>query len=141
MYAWKKSVCKSSSSGNQRYFLIAGANLGGRSITAVYSNIGILKFPPEYKPYIERFGVFASTNSLQVCSCSYEDQFVVGFTSKIPDDRIQKNFIRMLKEEGISCKEEKMNFQAVQRSRKRRLKSDADVHISVPGDCRNLWYA
>ena len=94
----------------KRYFLIAGANLGGRSITAVYSNIGILKFPPEYKPYIERFGVFASTNSLQVCSCSYEDQFVVGFTSKIPDDRIQKNFIRMLKEEGISCKEEKNEF-------------------------------
>ena len=117
----------------KRYFLIAGANLGGRSITAVYSNIGILKFPPEYKPYIERFGVFASTNSLQVCSCSYEDQFVVGFTSKIPDDRIQKNFIRMLKEEGISwlCRE----------AEKRRLKSDADVHISVPGDCRNLWYA
>lgn len=94
----------------KRYFLIAGANLGGRSITAVYSNIGILKFPPEYKPYVERFGVFASTNSLQVCSCSYEDQFVVGFTSKIPDDRIQKNFIRMLKEEGISCKEEKNEF-------------------------------
>lgn len=94
----------------KRYFLIAGANLGGRSITAVYSNIGILKFPPEYKAYIDRFGIFASTNSLQVCSCSYEDQFVVDFTSKIPDDRIQKNFVRMLKEEGISCKEEKNEF-------------------------------
>ena len=94
----------------KRYFLIAGANLGGRSITAVYSNIGILKFPPEYKTYIDRFGIFASTNSLQVCSCSYEDQFVVDFTSKIPDDRIQKNFVRMLKEEGISCKEEKNEF-------------------------------
>ena len=80
----------------KRYFLITGANLGGRSITAVYSNIGILKFPPEYKAYIDRFGIFASTNSLQVCSCSYEDQFVVDFTSKIPDDRIQKNFVRML---------------------------------------------
>lgn len=42
----EKTVCKSSSSGNQEIFLIAGANLGGRSITAVYSNIGILKFPP-----------------------------------------------------------------------------------------------
>lgn len=94
----------------KRYFLIAGANLGGRSITAVYSNIGILKFPQEYKTYIDRFGIFASTDSLQVCSCSYEDQFVVDFTSKIPDDRIQKNFVRMMKEEGISCKEEKNEF-------------------------------
>ena len=89
---------------------IRAVPLGGRSITAVYSNIGILKFPPEYKTYIDRFGIFASTNSLQVCSCSYEDQFVVDFTSKIPDDRIQKNFVRMLKEEGISCKEEKNEF-------------------------------
>ena len=103
----------------KKYFLMAGANLGGRSITAVYSNIGILKFPPEYQPYIDRFGVFASTNSLQVCSCSYEDQFVVGFTSKIPDDRIQKNFIRMLNEEGISCKDEKNQFPGCEEKQKK----------------------
>ena len=123
----------------KRYFLIAGANLGGRSITAVYSNIGILKFPPEYKTYIDRFGIFASTNSLQVCSCSYEDQFVVDFTSKIPDDRIQKNFVRMLKEEGISCKEEKNEFPGCgEKQKKRGQKSDADFHIFVPGSCCDL---
>ena len=41
----------------KRYFLMAGANLGSRCITAVYSNIGILKFPEEYRNYIERFGI------------------------------------------------------------------------------------
>ena len=85
----------------KRYFMMAGATLGSRSITAVYSNIGILRFPEAYKTYIERFGIFASTNSLQLCSCSYEDQMVLGFTSKIPDDSIQKNFMRMLHEEEI----------------------------------------
>ena len=55
----------------KRYFLMAGANLGSRCITAVYSNIGILKFPEEYRNYIERFGIFASTDSFQLCSCSY----------------------------------------------------------------------
>ena len=48
----------------KKYFMMAGANLGSRSVTAVYSNIGILKFPEEYKAYIDRFGIFASTNSL-----------------------------------------------------------------------------
>ena len=94
----------------KKYFMMAGANLGSRSITAVYSNIGILRFPEEYQKYIERFGIFASTNSLQLCSCSYEDQMVLGFTSKIPDDSIQKNFMCMLHEEEIPYKEETNDF-------------------------------
>ena len=83
----------------KKYFLMIGANLGSRSITAVYSNIGIIRFPEEYKEYIQHFGIFASTNSLQMCSCSYGDEMVLGFTSKIPDDSIQRNFQRMLSEE------------------------------------------
>ena len=91
----------------KKFFLMAGANLGSRSITAVYSNIGIIRLPEEYKEYIERFGIFASTDSLQLCSCSYGNQLVLGFTSKIPDDSIQRNFMKMLKKEEISYKEEK----------------------------------
>ena len=94
----------------KKFFLMAGANLGSRSITAVYSNIGIIRLPEEYKEYIERFGIFASTDSLQLCSCSYGDQLVLGFTSKIPDDSIQRNFMKMLKKEEIFYKEEKNEF-------------------------------
>ena len=94
----------------KKFFLMAGANLRSRSITAVYSNIGIIRLPEEYKEYIERFGIFASTDSLQLCSCSYGNQLVLGFTSKIPDDSIQRNFMKMLKKEEISYKEEKNEF-------------------------------
>ena len=94
----------------KKFFLMAGANLGSRSITAVYSNIGIIRLPEEYKEYIEQFGIFASTDSLQLCSCSYGNQLVLGFTSKIPDDSIQRNFMKMLKKEEISYKEEKNEF-------------------------------
>lgn len=94
----------------KKFFLMVGANLGSRSITAVYSNIGIIRLPEEYKEYIERFGIFASTDSLQLCSCSYGEQLVLGFTSKIPDDSIQRNFMKMLKKEEISYKEEKNEF-------------------------------
>ena len=94
----------------KKYFLMIGANLGSRSITAVYSNIGIIRLPEEYKEYIQHFGIFASPNSLQICSCSYGDEMVLGFTSKIPNDSIQRNFQRMLGEENVSHRELKNEF-------------------------------
>ena len=39
-------------------FLLAGTTLGGRSITAIYSNVGIIRMPEEYRKYIQRFGLF-----------------------------------------------------------------------------------
>ena len=96
----------------KKYFLMIGANMGSRSITAVYSNIGIIRLPEEYREYIQHFGIFASTNSLQMCSCSYGDEMVLGFTSKIPDDSIQRNFQRMLSEEKVSHRELKNDFPA-----------------------------
>ena len=59
-------------------FLLAGTTLGGRSVTAVYSNIGRIQMPPEYESYIERFGFFASTDKMQMCSSSYGDTLVHG---------------------------------------------------------------
>lgn len=94
----------------KKYFLMVGANLGSRSITAVYSNIGILRFPKEYSEYIDRFGIFASTNSMQLCSCSYENQMVLGFTSKLPKDNIQRNFMEMLKKEELPYTEKNNDF-------------------------------
>lgn len=84
-------------------FLLAGTTLGGRSITAVYSNIGRIKLPPEYDPYIEYFGLFASTDKMQMCSCSYRDSLVLGLTSKFAGSNIYRNFIRILKADGIAC--------------------------------------
>ncbi|HJB15964.1 MAG TPA: alcohol acetyltransferase [Candidatus Blautia excrementipullorum] len=94
----------------KRYFLMVGAELGSRSITSVYSNIGVIRLPEEYENYIERFGFFASTNSLQLCSCSYGEELLLGLTSKIPDDSIQRNFLKILKREGIPFQEEYNDF-------------------------------
>ena len=91
-------------------FLMAGTTLGGRSVTAVYSNIGRIRMPEGYEGYIERFGFFASTDKLQLCSCSYGEELLLGLTSKIPDDSIQRNFLRILEKEEIPCREERNDF-------------------------------
>lgn len=38
-----------------------GAKLAEREVTAVLSNMSVVKMPPEYAKYIERFGVYTST--------------------------------------------------------------------------------
>lgn len=82
-------------------FLLAGTTLGGRSITAIFSNMSIVKMPEGYEKYIEQFGVFTSTDKLQLCSCSFCDRLVLGFTSKVMSPNIQRNFVRILKEQGL----------------------------------------
>ncbi|MCD8098638.1 MAG: DUF6320 domain-containing protein [Lachnospiraceae bacterium] len=94
----------------KQLFLMTGTSLGAKSVTAVYSNMGIVKMAPEYERWISRYGIFASTESLQLCSCSSGDSLTLGFTSKIPNDNIQRNFMQLLKKEGISVTELENDF-------------------------------
>lgn len=99
--------------------LMVGGNLDRRSITAVYSNVGIIRFPEEYREYIDRFGLLASTNTMQLCSCSYENEMVLGFTSKIAGRSIERNMQRMLKEADIPVRAEKNDFPGMEQESSR----------------------
>ena len=55
---------------------------------------------------------------LQLCSCSYGDELLLGFTSKIPGESIQRNFLRYLREDKISFKEERNDFPGCQEEQK-----------------------
>lgn len=99
-------------------FLLAGTTLGRRSITAIYSNVGIIRMPEEYRKYIQRFGLFASTDSLQLCSCSFGDEMVLSFSSKIPNGNIERNFVEKLKKEQVSCEIRENDFPGQKEERK-----------------------
>lgn len=103
----------------KKYFLMVGAALGSRRITTVYSNIGVVRFPKEYDTYIQRFGFFTCTEALQLCSCSYGDELLLGFTSKIPGESIQRNFLRYLKEDAIPFTEERNDFPGCREEQKK----------------------
>ena len=64
-------------------FLKWGTKLGSKNVTGVFSNMGIIKMQESYKPYIRRFGAMASTDRIQMCSCSYEDAFVLALLLNI----------------------------------------------------------
>ena len=102
-------------------FLLAGTTLGGRSITAVFSNMSAVRLPEAYENYIERFGVFTSTDKLQLCSCSFQDTMMLGFTSKVMSTNIQRNFIRILREQGLGVEVLEENFPAKKPEKNRKF--------------------
>lgn len=111
--------------------LQAGAILGGRGITAVYSNVGVIRMPKEYEEYISRFGIFASTNCLQLCSCSYADELTLDLTTKIPGESIQRNLLSCLEREKLPCHYEKNNFPGFKKDSQEKAKKFFDAFTFI----------
>lgn len=83
-------------------FIMRTANrLSEKERTASLSNIGKVDMPVELKPYIRLFDVFVSTNILQICMCSYENNLTISFSSAYIGTEIQKVFFRTLTNFGI----------------------------------------
>nr|WP_207723291.1 DUF6320 domain-containing protein [Ruminococcus hominis] len=88
----------------------AGAKFSEKNVTAIFSNMSVVKMPESYVPYIERFGVYTNTPKLELCLCSFQDRLSFAFTSRYDTENIERNFYRLLKEQGISSEEVKPVF-------------------------------
>nr|WP_276312746.1 DUF6320 domain-containing protein [Mediterraneibacter sp. NSJ-151] len=88
----------------------AGAKFSEKNVTAIFSNMSVVKMPESYVPYIERFGVYTNTPKLELCLCSFQDKLSFAFTSRYDTENIERNFYRLLKEQGISSEEVKPVF-------------------------------
>ena len=88
----------------------AGAKMAEQEVTAVLSNMSVVKMPEDYAQYIEKFGVYTSTNRTELCICSFQDTLSLGFTSRYDSANIQRNFYRILKELGASVKVAEPDF-------------------------------
>lgn len=69
--------------------------------TIALSNIGIIEMPEVLNKYINLFSIFASTDSTQLCMCSYLDKMTFSFSSHFINSEIQKNFFKYLREFDI----------------------------------------
>lgn len=88
----------------------AGAKNAANDVTAIFSNMSVVKMPEEYEPYIERFGVYTSTPKTELCMCSFQDKLSLGFTSRYDSMNIKRNFFRILSELGIHSKIEEPDY-------------------------------
>jgi len=71
-------------------------------VTASLSNVAKIKMPDQISSYIHMFDVFFSTDKLQVCMCSYENNMTVSFSSPYVDTDIQRSFFRALSDMGVT---------------------------------------
>lgn len=82
-------------------FLQAGSNFTTSELTAVFSNMSVVKMPQEYVPYIHQFGVYTSTDKTELCMCSFQNRLALGFTSRQDSKNIERNFLQILADMGI----------------------------------------
>jgi hypothetical protein len=75
--------------------------LADRSYTSTLSNVGIVSMPDDIKPFIHSFDVFVSTDKIQACLCSFENQLRISFTSAFTSTEIQRRFFKTLTDMGI----------------------------------------
>ena len=82
-------------------YMSAAYHRASREVTAAVSNVGRIIMPDEAKPHIRLFDVFTSTEKLQICICSYEDNMNISFCSPFAATDIQCSFFRQLAQAGI----------------------------------------
>jgi len=69
--------------------------------TTTISNIGKVSMPKVFEQYIHSFGMFVSTNKLQMGVCTYNDLLTVSFASCFINTDIERRFFRTLTDMGI----------------------------------------
>lgn len=88
----------------------AGAKIAEKNVTAVFSNMSAVNMPEAYAQYIDRFGIYTSTPKMELCICSFGDKLSLGFTSRFDTENIQRDFYRILREQGIHAEKVEPDF-------------------------------
>ena len=70
--------------------------------TAALSNIGKFQLPDAVAPYVKAFGVFVGTDALQLCTCSYNGQLHLSFTTTMRDPSVIRRVFARLTQDGVS---------------------------------------
>lgn len=66
------------------------------------SNVGKIILPSSCKPYVDKCMVINSTDALELCIISYEDEICMSFSSHFMNSELEKNFFRLLKEYNLN---------------------------------------
>lgn len=77
-----------------------------RAHTITLSNIGPLKFEPEYQKEIEQCHLVIGVSKRQPMKCgvcAFDDEVIITFSSVFKDRRLQARFFGFLKKEGIEA--------------------------------------
>lgn len=69
--------------------------------TMTLSNVGVVKMPKEYEPYIDSISGYMNSNSIHLTTMTFKDDLALSFTSHFTTKELERTMLRLLKEEGI----------------------------------------
>lgn len=75
-----------------------------RNVSAVISNLGVMKLPEEMKEYVNGYSALCSHNQLFMTVLSYGENMTLGITSSYKNTSVIKNFVRSFSKNGIDVK-------------------------------------
>ncbi len=83
-----------------RYF----TKLEEKSVTAVLSNLGVMRVPEMMEPYIEGYSAYCSTGSMFMTMMSYDKDMVLGVSSAYSNTSVLRTFVQFLRGDDIEVK-------------------------------------
>lgn len=75
-----------------------------KRVSAVISNLGVIRPPKEMMPFIEGYSAFCSHNEIFVTVSSFGDDLVFGITSAYNNTGVLKSFVRAFTDEEMDVK-------------------------------------
>jgi len=73
-----------------------------KRVTAVLSNLGVLKIPPEMSRHVKEISDFCSTTTMFITVTTYGNDFVLGITSAYQETSVVRRFVKALEASGSS---------------------------------------
>lgn len=77
------------------------SKMEAKKVSAVISNLGVLKLPEQMQTYVKKYTAFCSHNELFMTICSYGEDMTFGITSGYRNTGVLKTFIRSFSKSGI----------------------------------------
>lgn len=109
----------------KNFAIMMGAAAATKDISAIFSNMSVVKMPESYEPYIKQFGVLMSTPKMELCMCSFKERMVLNFTSYFDSSSVKDHFFRLLEEDGVVVE---------------RVKDQFPIDIEDEGDNKIQWF-
>ncbi len=75
-----------------------------KRVTAVLSNLGVIKLPEKMMAHITEISDFCSTDTLFITATTYEKDFVIGITSAYQNTGIIRRFVKSLQDDETVTK-------------------------------------
>jgi len=73
-----------------------------KNVSAVVSNLGIVKVPEEINEYVDEYAVLCSHSDFYMSLATFGDRTVMGITSGIRNTNVIRNFISGLAKDGVN---------------------------------------